>query len=87
MLVVVNQNIYQSLKLVNSVAYTILDIILNKIYLGHRILTNIILYFSPPARILLELKTTRDFYFISIPPSTVLLTPISTKIEYWRKRL
>ena len=80
--VIVNQNIHQSLKLVNGAAYTVLDIILNKAYSGYYILTNITLYFSPLARILLELKTTRDFYFISIPPSTVLLTPISTKIEY-----
>ncbi|XTI87353.1 hypothetical protein V2W45_1520002 [Cenococcum geophilum] len=69
------------LKLVNSAAYTALDIILNKAYLGYCILTNVILYFGPPARIFLELETTRDFYFVSILPSTVLLMPISTKIE------
>ena len=80
--VIVNQNIHQSLKLVNGAAYIVLDIILNKAYLGHYILTDITLHFSPLARILLELKTIRDFYFISIPPSTILLTPISTKIEY-----
>jgi hypothetical protein len=30
----------------------------------------------------LESETTKDFYFVNIPPNTVLLTPINTKIEY-----
>ena len=63
-----------------------LDVILDKAYLGHRISTDITLHFGPPAGILLESETTRDFYFVSIPPGTVLLTPISTKIECRRKR-
>ena len=80
--VVVNQNIYQGLKLVNSTTYTALNIIFNKVYLDYYTSTNIILYFGPPAKILLELEIIKDFYFISILPSTILLTPISTKIKY-----
>ena len=84
--VVVNQNTHQGLKLVNGAAYTVLDVILNKMYPGHRISTDITLHFSPPAGILLESETTRDFHFVGIPPGTVLLTPTSTKIECRRKR-
>ena len=86
-LVIVNQNIYQGLKLVNSAAYTVLDVIFDKVYLSHYISTNITLHFSPLAGILLKSKMTKDFYFVNIPPGTILLTPISTKIECQRKQL
>jgi hypothetical protein len=84
--VVVNQNIHQGLKLVNGAAYTVLDVILDKAYPGHRISTDITLHFGPPAGILLESETTRDFHFVGISPGTILLTPTSTKIECRRKR-
>ena len=84
--VVVNQNIHQGLKLVNGAAYTTLDVILDKAYPGHRILTDITLHFGPPAGIFLESETTRDFHFVGMPPGTVLLMPTSTKIECRRKR-
>jgi hypothetical protein len=45
-----------------------------------------IIHFSPPAAILLEGQTTRDFRFVDMPPGTILLTPMSTKIECQRKR-
>ena len=63
-----------------------LDVILDKAYPGHRISTDITLHFGPPAGILLESETTRDFHFVGISPGTVLLTPTSTKIECRRKR-
>ena len=85
--VVMNQNIHQGLKLVNGAAYTVLNVILNKAYLGYRISTDITLHFGPPAGILLESETIRDFHFIGISPGTILLTPTSTKIECRRKRL
>jgi hypothetical protein len=75
------------LKLINSASYEILDVILDKAYPGHRINADTILYFGPPAGILLAAKSTRDFYFVGIPPDAILLTPISTRIECQRKRL
>ena len=86
MRVVVNQNTHQGLKLVNGASYEALDIILDKAYPGHRINTNTILHFGPPAGILLASETTRDFHFVGMPPGTILLTPLSTKIECQRKR-
>jgi hypothetical protein len=84
--VVVNQNTHQGLKLVNSVSYEVLDVIFDKIYPGHRINADIILYFGPPAGILLAAKLTRDFYFVDILSGVILLTLISTRIECQRKR-
>jgi len=84
--VVVNQNTHQGLKLVNGAPYTALNIIVDKAYPGHRISGDTILHFGPPAGILLTGETTRDLHFVGMPPSTILLTPISTKIGRKRKR-
>ncbi|EKG09253.1 hypothetical protein MPH_13739 [Macrophomina phaseolina MS6] len=84
--VVVNQNTHHGLKLVNGASYTALDIILDRAHPGHRINGDTILHFGPPAGILLAGETTRDLHFVGMPAGTVLLTPISTKIECQRKR-
>jgi hypothetical protein len=47
-----------------------------------RALLLIISVFSPPVRILLAAESMRDFHFVGMPPGTILLTPISTRIEY-----
>ena len=60
--------------------------ILDKAYPGHRVSANTIIHFGPPAAILLKGETTRDLRFVDMPPGTILLTPISTKIECQRKR-
>jgi hypothetical protein len=46
----------------------------------------VILHSGPPTGILLAVKTTREFHFVGMPPGTILLTPISTKIRRHRKR-
>jgi len=84
--VVVNRNTYQGLKLVNGASYEVLDVILDKAYPGHRINADTILHFGPPAGILLAVESTRNFYFVGMPPGAILLTPISTRIECQRKR-
>ncbi len=84
--VVVNQNIHQGLKFVNGASYEALEVILDKAHLGHRINADTILHFGPPAGILLRADSTREFHFVSMPPGTILLTPISTRIECQRKR-
>lgn len=84
--VVVNQNTHQGLKLVNGANYTAVDVILDKAYPGHRISADTIIHFGPPAGILLEAESTKDFHFVGMPPGTVLLTPLSCKIESQKKR-
>ena len=49
----VNQTIHQGSKPANGASYTVLDVILDKAYPGHRINANTILYFDPPVGILL----------------------------------
>ena len=78
---VVSQNTHQGLKLVNGARYEVLDVILDRAYPGHWINADTILHFGPPAGILLAAESTRDFYFVGMPPGAILLTPISTRIE------
>ncbi|KAL9561046.1 hypothetical protein ACKAV7_014787 [Fusarium commune] len=84
--VVVNHNTHQGLKLVNGASYTALEVIVDKTFPGYRVSANTILHFGPPAGILLTAETTRDFHFVGMPPGTILLTPMSIKIECQRKR-
>jgi hypothetical protein len=79
--VVVNENTYQGLKVVNGARFTALDDILDKAYPGHRVNANMIIHFGPPAAILLKGETRSDLRFVDMPPGTILFTPISTKIE------
>ena len=80
--VVMNQNIYQGLKLVNGAGYTAVNIIFDRTYPGYYINADTVLHFGPPADILLASETTKDLYFVGIPPDTILLTPINTPIPY-----
>jgi hypothetical protein len=83
--VVVNQNTHQGLRLVNGASYTALGVILDKAHPGHCISADTILHFGPPAGILLAAETTRGFHFVGMPRGTVLLTPVSAKMECQRK--
>jgi len=84
--VVVNHNTHQGLKLVNGAPYTGLEVILDKAYPGHRISADITVHFGPPAGIILESETTKDIHFVGMPPGTILLAPMSVKIQCQRKR-
>ncbi|KAL6359150.1 hypothetical protein LRP88_07367 [Fusarium phalaenopsidis] len=84
--VVVNQNTHQGLKLVNGASYAALDVILDKAHPGYRVDANTVLHFGPPAGIVLASETTRDLHFVGMPPGTILLTPISIRIDCQRKR-
>jgi hypothetical protein len=84
--VVVNRNTHQGLKLVNGSDYKALDVIIDEAYPGHRISPDTILHFGPPAGIILAAESTRDFNFVGMPTGTILLTPLSSKIERVRRR-
>jgi hypothetical protein len=77
--VVVNQHTHQGLKLVNGASYVALDVILDKAHPGHRINTDTVLHFGPPAAVLLAGERTKDLHFVGMPPGAILLTPMSTK--------
>lgn len=84
--VVVNGNTHQGMKLINGASYTAVDVILDKAYPGHWISAEMALHFGPPAGIMLASETARDFHFVGMPAGTILLMPMSTKIDYQRKR-
>ncbi|PVH90960.1 hypothetical protein DM02DRAFT_722469 [Periconia macrospinosa] len=77
---------YQGLKLVNGATYRALDVILDKAYPGHRVSADTILHFGPPAGILLAAETTKNFNFVGMPPGTILLTPLSSKLDCVKRR-
>ena len=74
------------MKLVNGASYEVVDVILNKAYPGYWINADTILHFRPPAGILLASETMKDFHFVGMPRGTVLLAPVSIKIECQKKR-
>ncbi|KAG7418719.1 ATP-dependent DNA helicase PIF1 [Fusarium oxysporum f. sp. raphani] len=84
--VVVNHNTHQGLKLVNGASYTALEVILDETHPGHRISADMMVHFGPPAGIILESETTKDIHFVGMPSGTVLLTPMSVRIQCQRKR-
>ncbi|KAF2175488.1 hypothetical protein K469DRAFT_724119 [Zopfia rhizophila CBS 207.26] len=84
--VVVNENTHQGLKLVNGASYVAVDVILDKAYPGHRINADTVLHFGPPAGILLTSESTKDLHFVGMPSGTILLMPMSIKIDCQRKR-
>ncbi|KAM4061844.1 PIF1-like helicase [Hirsutella rhossiliensis] len=84
--VVVNHNTHQGLKLVNGASYTAVEVIVDKAHPGHRISADMTIHFGPPAAIILGSKTTKDFHFVGMPPGTILLTPMSVRIQCQRKR-
>ncbi|EXM13396.1 hypothetical protein FOTG_18153 [Fusarium oxysporum f. sp. vasinfectum 25433] len=84
--VVVNHNTHQGLKLVNGASYTALDVILDKAHPGHRISADTMVHFGPPAGIILESETTKNFHFVGMPPGTILLIPTSVSVHCQRKR-
>uniref|UniRef100_A0A8H7K5F3 Uncharacterized protein n=1 Tax=Bionectria ochroleuca TaxID=29856 RepID=A0A8H7K5F3_BIOOC len=84
--VVVNQNTHQGLKLVNGASYTALEVVVDKAFPGYQVSADTILHFGPPAGIILASETTAEFHFVGMPPGTILLTPMSIRIECQRKR-
>ncbi|TVY77529.1 hypothetical protein Focb16_v006257 [Fusarium oxysporum f. sp. cubense] len=84
--VVVNHNTHQGLKLVSGASYTALEVILDETHPGHQISADIMVHFGPPAGIILESETTKDIHFVGMPSGTVLLTPMSVRIQCQQKR-
>ncbi|KJZ68635.1 hypothetical protein HIM_11974 [Hirsutella minnesotensis 3608] len=84
--VVVNHNTHQGLKLVNGAGYTAVEVIVNRAYPGYRVSADVTIHFGPPAGLILESGTTEEFHFVGMPPGTILLTPMSVKIQCQRKR-
>ncbi|EXU94845.1 helitron helicase-like domain protein [Metarhizium robertsii] len=84
--IVVNKNTLQGLKLVNGASYTAVDVVLDKVYPGHRISADTILHFGPPAALVLMADSTKTFNFVGMPPGTILLAPLRTRINCERKR-
>jgi hypothetical protein len=51
-----------------------------------RISADTTLYFGPPAGIILAAESTKDLNFVGMSAGTILLTPLSSKIECVRRR-
>ncbi|KJZ69967.1 hypothetical protein HIM_10638 [Hirsutella minnesotensis 3608] len=53
---------------------------------GHRVSADMAVHFGPPAGVMLESETTKEVHFVGMPPGTILLTPMTVKIQCQRKR-
>ena len=84
--VVVNRNYYQGLKLTNGSDYKALEVIIDEAYPGHRVAPDTIVHFGPPAGIILAAESTKEFSFVGMPPGTILLTPLSVRMDCVKRR-
>ena len=84
--VILNHNTFHGLKAVNGAAYDAIDIIIDRAYPGHAVAEDTILHFGPPAGIIVSSESTRHFHFVSLPQGTVLLTPITMKLDCQKER-
>lgn len=84
--VVVNRSLYQGLRVTNRSEYKALDIIIDEANPGHRISPDASIHFGPPAGIILAAESTKDFSFVGMPQGTILLTPLSSKMDCVRRR-
>ncbi|KAJ6436586.1 protein kinase-like domain protein [Purpureocillium lavendulum] len=84
--VVVNRNRYQGLRVTNGGGYTAADVVVDKAFPGYRVSAGMAIHFGPPAGLIVASETTKDLHFVGMPPGTVLLTPVSIKIQRQRKR-
>ncbi|KAL3954401.1 hypothetical protein ACCO45_009964 [Purpureocillium lilacinum] len=84
--VVVNQNTYQGLKVTSGGGYTAAEVIVDRAFPGYRVSADMAIHFGPPAGLVLASETTRDLHFVGMPPGTVLLAPMSVRIQCQRKR-
>ncbi|KAF2176070.1 hypothetical protein K469DRAFT_723381 [Zopfia rhizophila CBS 207.26] len=71
---------------VNGASYTALDVVVDKAHPGHLISTDTILHLGPPAGVLLTGELMKDLHLVDMPPGTILLTPISVKMECQRRQ-
>ncbi|KAH7303745.1 hypothetical protein B0I35DRAFT_446248 [Stachybotrys elegans] len=77
--VVVNQNIYTGLKVVNGAEFITYDFILDPNYPGFHLADDVTIHFGPPLGMLLQSKDTRGLP--TLPPGTVLIRPLSQTLD------
>ena len=65
--VVVNMNIYTSLKVVNGTEFTAANVIPNPKYPGYHLADDVTIHFSPLLRILLQLAETKALAILTLP--------------------
>ncbi|KAK2470194.1 hypothetical protein H9L39_18342 [Fusarium oxysporum f. sp. albedinis] len=79
--VVVNQNIYTGLKVVNGAEFGAYDFILDPNYPGLHLANDVTIHFGPPLGILLQSKGTKGLSIPTLPPGTVLVRSLSQTLD------
>ncbi|KAJ3518612.1 hypothetical protein NM208_g14453 [Fusarium decemcellulare] len=78
---VVNQNIYTGLKVVNGAEFTAADIIPDPKYPGYHLADDVTIHFGPPLGILLQSNETKGVAIPGLPPGMILIRPISFSLS------
>ncbi|KAH7461132.1 hypothetical protein FOMA001_g19195 [Fusarium oxysporum f. sp. matthiolae] len=78
---VVNQNIYTGLKVVNGAEFTAVDIIPDPKYPGYHLADDVTIHFGPPLGILLQSNETKDVTIPSLPTGMILIRPIAFSLS------
>jgi hypothetical protein len=79
--VVVNQNIYTGLKIVNGAEFTTYDFAPDPRYPGFHLADDVTIHFGPPLGILLHSKDTKSLSIPTLPPGTVLVRSVSQTLD------
>jgi len=79
--VVVNNNIYTGLKVVNGAEFTAADVITDPRYPGYHLADDVTIHFGPPLGILLQSAETKRLTIPTLPPQTVLIRPTSYTLD------
>jgi hypothetical protein len=83
--VIVNQNKYQGLKVVNGAEFTAVGIVPDPSLEEHVVDEGVSIFFGPPAGILLQSDALKDVRIANLPPNTIMLGaeshPLSKQIH------
>jgi hypothetical protein len=79
--VIVNQNKYLGLKVVNGSEFTAVGIIPDPTVQEHVVDDGVSIFLGPPSGILLQSSSTKDLAFPHIPPDTILLAAESIPLQ------
>src|SRR5437667_11717760 len=79
--IIVNENLYQGLKIVNGGRYVASDVILEPGQAGYDIADDITLFFGPPAAVVIDVPATLGIEIPNLPAGVMTLKKETRKLD------
>jgi len=79
--IIVNENLYQGLQIVNGGRYVASDVILEPGQAGYAIADDITLFFGPPAAVVIDVPETLGIEIPNLPAGVMTLKPETRKLD------